>query len=194
MHGSRIRRSANISATSHDCVLMLRWHLPQLAPRPILEVEDPTCFTTSPLLRSTTSMFSCCPATIISAVPFDVKLIHRKSFISLCLARVSRAFPRGYLRIVPDMPYWWTPSQCHVNIFTPQHHNALIVDQNLTDRSIVGRVRPEGSVPLKLGAVERGNATLQPCQSSPEKSQSRNCIIHNRFQSREALGWYRRSS
>lgn len=46
---------------------------------------DPTLFTISPLFVSMTNIVSCTPATRISEVAFEVKLMHRRSLMSSAL-------------------------------------------------------------------------------------------------------------
>ena len=62
-----------------------------------------------------------------------------------------------------------------MEVLSSKHNDTLIVDENLPHRCIgsVGRrVRFEGSISLKLGAMERRNTSLPPCQS-PAKEPAR---------------------
>ena len=91
------------------------------------------------------------------------------------LSATAAATRMGGMGAVPNMPYRGTPPQGHMEVLSPKHNDTLIVDENLPHRcvgSIGGRVRFEGSISLKLAAMERRNTALPPCQS-PVKEPAR---------------------
>lgn len=60
------------------------------------------------------------------------------------------------------MPYRGPSPHRHVHIFGPQYHNAFFVDEDLSYWAIGSEVGFEGSISLKLGAVEGSYTSLEP--------------------------------
>lgn len=138
-------------------------------------------------MRSITSIVSCIPATIISAVPLDVKLMQRRSCIASCLQTINRQQSALRRRTIswelPYMPYCWPPSLRHMNVIRSECNHAFVVDENLSYGSVRGRVCFEGGVALELTAHKRSNAALKSCQMDLSQLKFALAVVQSHFQS-----------
>jgi hypothetical protein len=64
------------------------------------------------------------------------------------------------------MPDRRTPSHGHMNGPRPQDDDALVVEEQLSNSAILGRVCSEGRVLLQIGSIERCHTTLDMFSTS----------------------------
>lgn len=133
-----------------------------------------TRLTISPLLTSTTNIVSCRPATRISEVALEVKLMHRRSRISSVLYHINAHSRSAFTDSETDStsssirqqclrymwPDWWSPSYGHVDTPRTQGDDAFFIVQQLMDGALGRRVRAKGGIFLKIVSVERRNSAL----------------------------------
>ena len=103
-------RSTDIATAFEDDIRVLGWNLPSVSESSGKPHFQPLTFLViSPLFTSITNICLLMPATRISPVPLDVKLMHRRSFISSCL-HWNLLVPCTYWRRI--RPY----AMCHIGV------------------------------------------------------------------------------